>query len=304
MGCETNLYGLPGAKECRSGNEFNMYAGLIFATEDQQFASKTAAGLQSGWNTDIAAKKLFVVPLIKNIEDASKEAVKQEFDSGDEVENRSSRRGFKAWFNLTLDAHKILRTYQDKFKYFYVYDEKGNIFGTSPDGTIFKGRTIASLQVHNLTVGLGSAKPLSSLTLIEQFSSELDDDGAVVQPYKLGDAADRWFPSELQPVALATVTQIGSIAANAFVVEVKYKSTSETDAGGDPVTNNGIAGLDVVNVEVLNGSGVAVTPTSVTEVSGYTDRYTVTCPATFTDGSFRVKPTATILVETRWLTLT
>lgn len=303
MGCGTDLYGLPGKRECRTGNDYNMVNGVIFATEDQQFATKSAAGLQANWLTDIAAKKLYPVPGVRQIEDASKEAKIQEWESGDESETNPAKRGFILTFELPLDAHKILTSYDNGFRYFYEFDQKGNIKGTSPDGIIYKARKISSLKIMPMTIGTAGAKPVTRLKLIEEDNFEWDTDGATIQPYKLGDAADRWHPKELDSVALATVTQIGVIATNAFVVEVKYQSTSETDAGGDPVTSNGITGLDVVNVEVLDGAGAAVTPTSVTEVAGYTDRYTVTCPATFTAGSFRVKATSTILVETRRLTL-
>jgi len=97
MGCNSSLYGLPLARDCRQGNALNMVKGLILSTEEQLFASKITAGLKATWLTDQVAKKLYVVPNIENIEDASKEATKQEFESGNEVTTRAAKRGFTAF---------------------------------------------------------------------------------------------------------------------------------------------------------------------------------------------------------------
>lgn len=306
MSCSVSLNQLPGAKDCRNGNPYNMVSGIILTSEDQNFATYALAGDNANWETDIIADKIFVIPLVKNAEDASKEANVQEFDSGDDVETRASRRGFKAYFNLPFDSHKTLRKYSGNFKKFYFYDEKGNIFGTSPDGTGFYPLSISKLQVHEINIGLAGSKPLSSLTILEQFSSELDDDGHVIQPYKQGDASDRWFPSELPTVAKVTVTQSGTISANAFIVDVAYKSTSETDANGDPVVTNAIEGLVAANFSVLDGTGSVLTPvaeTGVVESSTVPGRYTLTFAA-MTAGSVKVVASTDAFVTSDRLTLT
>lgn len=303
MGCDTSKRGLSGSKECRISNELTQYKGFVFATEDQEFATALAAGLKANWLTDIAAKKLFPVIDIKNIEDASKEAVIEEYQSGDEEEIRAAKRGLIAYFNLSIEDHKILQTYADSFKYYYPFDEKGNIRARSTDGTIIKPIKISSIKAMQLPGGTGT-KPLSGLKIIEADYQDQDVDGRILQPQKKGDAADAWFPTELDSVALATVEQVGVIAADAFVADLNYKSTSTTDANGDPVTTNPVEGAEVAaNWSVQDGSGTAVTPSSVVESTTIPGRYTVTCPNPFTAGSVAFVATSDFLAETPRLTL-
>ncbi len=303
MGCETDKRGLSGSRECRTSNELTQYKGFVFASEDQEFATALTAGLQTNWLTDIANKKLFPVLDIKNIEDASKEAVIEEYQSGDEEETRAAKRGLIAYFNLSLEDHKILQTYADSFKYYYPFDEKGNIRARSTDGTIIKPIKISSIKAMQLPGGTG-AKPLSGLKIIEADYQDFDVDGHLIQPQKQGDAADKWFPTELDSVALATIVQEGSISSDTFIVDLNYKSTSTTNANGDAVTVNPIEGADTVsNWSVKDDLDAAVTPTSVTESTTIPGRYTIVCPTAFTAGSVAFVASSDVLVETTRLTL-
>lgn len=302
MGCGTGtIRGLSGSKECRTSNELVIYKGFVFATEDQSFATALAAGLKANWDTDIAGKKLFPAIGIKNIEDASKEAVIEEYQSGDEEETRAAKRGLIAYFNLSLEDHKILQTYADNFKYYYPFDEKGNIRARSTDGTIIKPIKISSIKAMQLPGGTGT-KPLSGLKIIEADYQDQDVDGRIIQPQKQGDAADRWFPTELDSVALVQAEQEGTLSTNTFVVDINYKSTSTTDANGDPVTVNPVEGAVEANFTVYDSSDAVIALASgPTESATVPGRYTM--EAASTPAKVKFTASSSILAESAVLTL-
>ena len=117
-------------------------------------------------------------------------------------------------------------------------------------------------------------------------------------------AASRWYPSNLTTITYVDIVQVGSIAANAYVIEVNFKSKSDVDNNGAYSIIKGITGILAANTETKNGTGVIETPVSVVAGTGsQTNRYTVTF-SSLTAGTSQIIPTSTLMVKSDILILT
>lgn len=297
--CTNVIDGIP--QECRKGNKYVLLKGLILTTYDFQLDTKILAGDIDNWNNGIIAKTIFPIKDVKEIEDMSGDDARWESAGQDVKELFEGKRRFKISLDLTLDQHKILRTYAGKNLRCFWYDVNNNILGTSPDGTIVRGFAVNFIDVNKLGMPTADTPMLSKLEIQLENASELDDAGITIMP-TLGIVANRWYPYNLGTMTRVTITQVGSISSNSFVVDVAYQSLSDTDADGNPITDAAITGLVTANFYCTDGS-VEVTPTEVVESTTIPGRYTVSFTV-FTAGTSQIVPSVTQMYESDTLTLT
>jgi hypothetical protein len=302
MNCSTVLKGLS-AFDCRSGNELTRISGFFLTTDDFVVDTLAHVGTKSYFTAGQIAGTVFHVPKIKSFENKSVEAKYKEFDDMSRKKTQNSRRGARTGFDLTLDDHKIISSYSGKFSRIIPYDANGNMGMTSEDGlTNFRGLSLSYLETENQPYATADEPALTFVEWQESEANEWNEQGYTVQPYK-GTAATRWYPSSLTTITYVSIVQVGTIATNAFVVEVNFKSLSDIDNTGAYAIINGITGALAANFETKNGSGVIVTPSGVVAGTGsQTNRYTLTFE-TFTAGTTQVIPTIALMVKSDVLTL-
>jgi hypothetical protein len=261
MSCSTQVKGMP-AFDCRTGNNYGLLKGCIFVSPDFSIALSSAA-IKSNWIAQMIASKAYPVHNFVNVEDASKAEDVMEFALGGKKTLQDALRGFKATLNLTLDAHKILNSYQNAFSHAIFYDTVGNLMGKT-DGTNLLGIKLSTLEVHAMSYGLPGAAPLSSFTVVEENAGDWNENGVTIMPYN-NTVATRWMPQDLSSITTVTPAQSGTITSNSYIVDVAFKSTSDIYQAGDYVVNKPVTGLVAANFQSKSGAGVIVAITSATE---------------------------------------
>jgi hypothetical protein len=287
--CTAQVDGIP--IECRNGNNFVLMRGLYFFAPGFSFADAATAGDDANWKQGVVDGNIFPVHGIREIEDTSTEDSIYESAGGDKKELYEGKRGFKASFDMTLDAHKTFRKYAGLNYPIAWYDRNNNIYMHSPDGTQLTGMDVDFSNVQKQMLPTADTPAFSIIEFQLSEASQWDDFGAVVQPTK-GTTADKWLPSDIDSVTKVIVDQVGSVSGNSAVFTVKYKSLSETDNQGDYVAEAAVTGMDVTtftNFTFTDGSAV-VAPDTMTESATTPGEYTANF-TTFTTGTVQILPT-------------
>lgn len=288
--------------DCRQGNNKVAIKGLIFTSYGFQFSTKANAGDVDNWTSGIIAKTVFPVNGAKEIEDMSGDDLRYESPYQEKIELFEGKVGFKISYHMTEDQHKVLRTYAGKKLRVFLYDFNNNIWGTSPDGTIVRGFATGFLDVPKRGIPTADKAYFSSMEIQFEHTSEMEDSGITIMPY-LGTLGNIWYPYNLTSLTKVTATQVGIISGNSVTFDLAYKSLSDTDNDGNPVTIAPITGLDVAtftNFTFTDGSA-AVVPTTMTESSTIPGRYTANFTA-FTAGDVTIVPTVSNLYESELTT--
>lgn len=298
--CANVVDGIPA--DCREGNSYVLMKGLFFTIPGYQHSSKADAGDDDVWNQGVIDKEIFPVHNIKEVEDLSTDDARYESPGGDLKTLFKGKRRFKVSFDLTLDQHKVLRQYGGKNFRLFWYDVNNNILGTSPNGTIVRGFDVSFIDVEKLPVPTADTPMFTKLEIQLEYYDELDDSGVTIIPTQ-GAAADKWYPRDITSMTKVTVEQIGTISTNSGVITVKYKSLSDTDNEGNPVTDSPYAGLDVstyTNFEFTVG-GTVTAPSSMTDDGD--GQYSFTVTGIVATDTVQIKPTLTNKVESDVFTL-
>ena len=290
INCAQAFQALPDS--CKDGNGLLMPKGLIFGTSSQQFATAADAGDESNWISDIVDGKLVPFHKIKEIEDLTAESTNWESAAGDIVFLFEGKVRFKATYYMTVEQHKAARDLRGKSGKVWIYDRANNIIGTSPDGTIRQGFDMAYTNVETLKLPTADQPGLTIVEIQLENPSEMNENLIVIEPYS-GTPANSWKPYNLPTNSKVFVTQVGSIAADVVTFDVQGKSISVTGNDGEPVNIAGIEGLDVAtytNFQFVVG-GTVTAPTTMTEVSGYSGRYTAEVTGIATADTITILPT-------------
>ena len=281
-------------ESCKDGNGLLHPSSLIFTAQSQNFTTKALAGTESEWKADIVAGGLFPYHKVKDMEDLTSESTNWESSFGDIVFLYEGKMRMKFMFYLSVEQLKAAGAARGKSGNMYTADRVGNILGTSIDGEQFRGWKISYVNVESFKLATADTP---SLTVIEvQFEEPTDynENLAIIQPYS-GTAANKWYPANLPTITKTVVTQVGSIATDVVTFDVNYKSLSVTDNDGNPVSDVGIPSLDITtftNFQFVVG-GTVTAPSAMTEVAGFTGRYTATVAGIATADTIEILPVAT-----------
>ncbi len=138
---------------------------VIFATEDHSFTKKELMDVLSEWRKGVKAQKLYPMPRIEAIEDASTEAKYKEGRYTTE-KLKDAVEGAKYRFNLSICAYVAVATLEDSnFTRVYEILDDGRITcDVQEDGSI-KGRKLSSLTVEGRKRATDEDKPHTNVVL-------------------------------------------------------------------------------------------------------------------------------------------
>lgn len=270
MNCPNAFTALPDT--CFDGNGLLLFKGIIISNKSHSFATAAEAGDLDNYKSAVLSGQLVPLHNAKEIEDLSGEDTNYESPSQEIIKLFEGKYRFKMKLYLTVEQHRIARTFSGKKANIYPYDRGGNIITTSPDGVIRKGLSVSFLNVEKLGLPTADQPAWTVFEFQLENTSEMNDQLAVVKPY-IGTVANKWFPYNIPTITSVVMEQV-TLAANVITVDVNYKSIYTTDNDGNPQS------IVPIPAELENFSGVvggvATAPTGVTPDATVDGRYAVT----------------------------
>lgn len=195
---------------------------LLWTPESFSFASEAAALLEANYLTAINAKNMYPTPMFDEVEPTLEDDVEQEFASGIKILVREGKYGGTGKFRFALCNLADLRTFNDVAGRAFIVTGNGKIYGTSPDGAIFKGFKLSQFHVSMLKGTDGSTHRMVELRYQFRTPSEMGDYAAV--------PALTWDPLDLTGIVNVTVA-VDSSAAGLVVLSVTRNCDGETVDG-------------------------------------------------------------------------
>lgn len=192
---------------------------LIVTDKNFQFATQTDAEDEDKWTDAIAqiALRIRPLPFIYSNEDASEDTVNEDFTGGDSIEVRKGRYAETFKMYVSVSDMVKLASYNNKGFRIIEIDANGNILGTSPDGTVFKGFETSEFSVGKMNRTMGDVNRLVPVFVKYREPSEWTEQAAVVKPLELSVVADRWDPRDLDGLTDVTITVDSAIATKIVV---------------------------------------------------------------------------------------
>ena len=185
-----------------------------------EFATQTLAETESEYTDAIGEETMFISPYVYENEDASGESVMQEFAGGDSLKVREGNTAEKLKLFLSVADMVKLQSYKNKTWRMFVIDANGNILGTSPDGTVFKGFELTTFDVDKMNLTSGDVKRMIPIYYKMREPSEWSAKGVCLQPTKL--TTDSWDPTNLDGLTDVALTVSSSISTKIVVSAEAY----------------------------------------------------------------------------------
>jgi hypothetical protein len=239
---------------------------IILTPKDFQFATQTLAETESEYQDafEQVSDRIFCLPFIVNNEDQSEDMMREEFPGGVSLVVREGNVAEMLYMHLSVADYRKLRTFNNKSFRAIEIDDKGNIRGTSPDNTVFKGFEVTEFYVGKLQRSAGDIVPKVPVFIKYREPSELSDYLTVLRPLKLDTA---WDPRDLDGLIDVELTVNTATATNINVTATAYLkgeplagfdqvadwilTTSQTITG---VTDNGDGTYDLAGVGLVTGT--------------------------------------------------
>lgn len=219
---------------------------LLHTPTDYEIDTEANAKLEATYLTGINAHNIYPMPAFEKIEDTSEDDVNEDTSLGNSIPVREGKYGATGSFRVALCNLAALRTFNNVKGRVFIVTSNGKIFGTSPDGTKFKGFELSKFKVSLLKGTDGTTARWVHLEYQLANPTEMGDFPAVPD-------ITAWNPTTLVGVKDVTVTVVSS-SATSVVVDVSGNCDGE-----------GVEGLVVGDFQFLNDSAVEQTPTSVTD---------------------------------------
>lgn len=206
------------------------------ATLDQEFATVEAAKTLATWKGDIADKKIIPLYEIEELAVADTEDTYYEGNSRYKTANGKKIRTFQAM--LGLCSHSALKSYHGKKMRVYEHTDKGELKGTSPDGTKVKGQLV-TIEVGKRVDAMKDKPAYTPVTLTYGDYNEFEDSGVILRP--------DWSHIELNGIFDVEIKKVSFSATS-------LKFTVDAGCSGDKVVS-----LESGDVTLKSALGVAVT---------------------------------------------
>lgn len=288
---------VPIGERCQPENPFAQILSIFLCKPGVQFDTAADLASEAAWNTKIIAEDIIPIHGIKEVEDQTTDDLIYQSPTGEKTKNGDGIRGYSVKMNLDLKTHQILRTYSGKNWGVITVDRNKNIMGTSVDGTIIKPFKTQYFEVGMQKMAVGSDTPaFTTIELQMADAQELDSFGVYVYN-------PTFLPSQLYGVGRVVCTQVGTISANAYVVDVAYVDDTKLDGqntGAD--TSAAISGALAANFSSKDGAGATVVILTAVEDSLVLGRYTIT-HTTYTAGTCTFIASTTLKFASEALTL-
>jgi len=280
VGCSQTV--TPVGEICNAENGFSQVKALFPCAAGVEFATGSAASVEANWNTFIIDEKMFPLLDIKEVEPMDFELAPYESPSGEKTDMGDGVRGFRVKVNVDLYTHQKLRDY--KPKYMFYSDRSKTIYATSPDGTKLKPFKLGYFKVHPMATVVAGTPAFTFIDIQFADIEEFDTEGVVI-------SNPPFIPTQLAGITRVTITQVGTISSNSYVIDVAFKNTARLDGqNSGAVLSAPISGLVAANFLTLDGSSESVAILTATESSTVAGRYTIAHTA-FTAGSSKVVAT-------------
>ena len=248
-------------------NKLGVLHGIIISMAGySEFATASAAMALSGWETKQKATKTqrtFFFPMFDSVEDKSTEDV-----YADTLQGQKFREDGKMQVKGMIDCDKYmavnLRSFNGKNVEVFLFDESASIWGTTPDGTKFKGMK-ATVRVGMQKLAAKGERVLTPVEIIFQEPRQWNEEGAVIEP--MNQSAD-WNPK----TDIDGVYDVNLATSAATVTSCKI---TVKKAGIDPtMTISAVDGLVKADFVLKTSAGVVKTITTLTE-TGVSGEYTL-----------------------------
>lgn len=259
MECLANLYGL--GELCQQATPITIKTGMFLTKPDFSFVSLSSFLAEADWNTAIAAGNIIPVQNIREIENQDVDDAVIESGTGDKVFQYEGTRGEMIKFIMSLDLHKIIRTYTLKSWKVIWLDKGGNLIATTPDGTAVQGLSFSYFRVKKQETPSPDGAAYTPVEYQMASIKEWDANGIYGAP--------TWIASAIKGVLKVTATP-SVVAANAFTLTVDWVSTSEIDPATNALKTFAIGDLVKENLNIIDQTGATLNPASdytVTETS-------------------------------------
>ncbi len=259
--------GKTGLSNCK--DELTYDAMLVWTTNTFQFASETSAETEADWITAINLGTVFPHPIFDEVEPAIEDDVEQETGIGASLFVREGKYGGLGRAITALCNLANLRTFNEVTGRAFIVTGNGKVYGTSPDGAIFRGFTLSKFHVGYLGGSDGSTKRMVTWRYQFKNPTEMGDFAAVPQL--------TWSPlTQLTGVVPVTIAVSGVPTASELIVSI----TRDCD-------NEVVTGLVEADFVILDAA-LAVQPTT-----GFTDNadgtYTFTFSADLETGTINLE---------------
>lgn len=292
--CLNEVVGL--GERCISENNFAQMNAMFLAKPGVQFDTYSDFADEDVWNTKIIAGDIIPILSIEEVENQNGEDFIYTTPSGRKIKNGDGVRGQGFKLILDLKSHQILRSYSGKNWGCFTADMNKNIKGTSPDGTVVKPFNLQYFQVGMQLDPVAGGDP--AFTPVEYQMKDVEEwetDGVYLNN-------PLFLPSQLQGVGTVVITQVGTLSTNDFVIDVLYTDTKALNGqSSGAAATAAIEGAVVANFLVLDPSGAAITPTSVTPDTVEEGRYAFVNPSL--PATVKLVATATLKYTSNTLTL-
>ena len=219
ISCVTSL-GNTGLAQCLDNLEYD--ARLIFTTDSFEFASEADAQDQTKYEDAINAGTMFPMPIFDEVEPAIEDDVEQELATGITLFVREGKYGGIGRFQLALCNLAKLRTFNEVLGRAFIVTGNGKIYGTSPDGTKFKGFKLSKFHISGLKGSDGSTVRFVELRYQFKNINEMADFPAVPEL--------TWDPLDLLGVVDVTVS-VSSSSSSEVVLSLARTCDNEAVTG-------------------------------------------------------------------------
>jgi hypothetical protein len=246
---------------CNKGNNQKALTGLILTTGSFSFATLADFADQTKYEEAVKAKQIFPLMGFKEYDNNSEETQYYESPLGDMIKLRDGKNKYLFRFHLDLNTHKELQKFSNSDLRYFLVDAGNTIYGFSNDGTTVKGFSISNFEAEKQMRATADAPAWSPVSIVEQNSSEWDQNGIQVTP--------NWIAEDLGALANVLLVTSGTPSATEIIVEVGYP-TGAVDSTG-VLENVPVLGIDQADFIFKKASdGSAQVPTGMTDNSNGT----------------------------------
>ncbi len=261
------VLGNTGLSNCK--DELTYDAMLVWTTNSFQFASESSAETEADWIAGINAGTVYPMPIFDEVEPAIEDDVEQETAIGLSLFVREGKYGGLGRARTALCNLANLRTFNEVTGRAFIVTGNGKVYGTSPDGAIFRGFSLSKFHVSKLGGTDGTTKRMVEYRYQFGLPTEMGDFPAVPQL--------TWDPlTQLVGVVNVTVAVVGVATASELIVSVIRDCDNEV-----------VTGLVEADFVILDAAS-AVQPTT-----GFTDNadgtYTFTFDADLETGTVNLE---------------
>lgn len=232
------------------------------ATDEQEFATATAAKTLATWKTARDSKE--IIPLFE-IEELAVADTEDTFFEGREKRYKTANGKKIRTFNCFIGvcSHRALKSYSGKKMRIYEFTDKQEVLGTTPDGVKVRGQLV-TIEVGKRVSAMPDKPAYTPVTLTYADYNEFEDSPVVLKP--------SWSQIELNGIMDVNLKIVGTPTASSI------KFTVDAGCAGDVVTS-----LESANITVKTALGAPVTHSFVApDANGV---YEITSTAAFANGN-------------------